>query len=92
MIDENKLKRIYDSLEDEERILLYSIGALDNTPIRNKTKLQKLLFLISNVFKEYSALLEFEPHLFGPYSEIANDTLEDLHKRSLYAKRTLNMG
>ncbi len=73
----------FNDLEDEEKIIVYSLGALNNTPLRSKIKLQKLLFLVSNVFKEYRDLLEFEPHLFGPYSETVNYVLEDLMKLGL---------
>ena len=65
-------------LEDEEKIIIYSLGALDGTPLKSKIKLQKLLFLFSNVFDSYKELLEFEPHLFGPYSETINQLIEDL--------------
>lgn len=80
---EMKLKKYYDKLEDEEKIILYSLGVLDNTPIRSKTKLQKLLFLTSNVFDDYQDLLDFEPHLYGPYSETVDVILEDLIKMEL---------
>jgi len=83
---EEKLQKYYNHLEDEEKILLYSIGALGNTPIRNKTKLQKLLFLTSNVFNEYQDLLSFEPHLYGPYSEYVEDILDDLIKMELVSE------
>jgi len=70
-------------LEDEEKIILYSLGALDRTPLRSKIKLHKLLFLFSNVFKDFKDLFEFESHLFGPYSETINYLLEDLEKLGL---------
>lgn len=65
---------------EEEKIVLFALGALDNTPLTSKIKLQKLLFLITNVFKDYRDILEFEPHLFGPYSETVDYVLEDLTK------------
>ena len=65
-------------LNDEEKIVLYSIGALDSEPLKSKIKVQKLLYLFSNVFPDFGKLLEFEPHLFGPYSEIVDNVLEDL--------------
>lgn len=90
-LDEDiKLKELFDALEAEEKIILYATGALDNTPIKSKTKFQKLLFLISTVFKDYLDLLEFEPHLFGAYSEIADDALEDLVQMDLVEKKSGN--
>jgi len=65
-------------LNDEEKIVLYSIGALDSQPLKSKVKIQKLLYLFSNVFPDFGELLEYEPHLLGPYSEIVDNVLEDL--------------
>jgi uncharacterized protein YwgA len=75
------------SLNNEEKIVIYSIGALDNTPLRSKTKLHKILFLFSNVFKNFQDILEFEPHLLGPYSETVDYVLDDLIRLDLVEKR-----
>jgi len=81
--EESELKNVYENLNDEEKVIIYVVGSLDNTPLRSRTKLQKVLFLVSNVFKDYKDLLEFEPHLFGPYSETIDYVLEDLIKLGL---------
>ncbi len=77
------MNNLFNDLEDEEKIVIYSLGSLDNSPLRSIIKIQKLLFLISNVFKEYKDLLEFEPHLFGPYSETLDYIVQDLQKLGL---------
>ncbi|PKP58188.1 MAG: hypothetical protein CVT88_06405 [Candidatus Altiarchaeales archaeon HGW-Altiarchaeales-1] len=77
------MNNLFNDLEDDERIVIYALGALNNTPIRSKIKIQKLLFLISNVFKKYKDLLEFEPHLFGPYSERLEYIVQDIQKLGL---------
>lgn len=82
MVDE-----LVNSLNNEEKIVLYSLGALGNTPLRSRTKLQKLLFLFSNVFQDFQDLLEFEPHLLGPYSETIDYVVEDLIQLDLIEKR-----
>ena len=81
------MNNIFNNLDDEEKIVLYSLGALNNTPLRSRIKIQKLLFLISNVFSEYKDLLEFEPHLFGPYSETLENILDDLIKLGLVIQK-----
>lgn len=73
-------------MEPDEKILLYAIGALDNSPLRSKVRLQKLLFLLSKVFPEWDDLLEFESHLLGPYSERVDNILEDLIALDLVRK------
>ena len=65
-------------LEDEEKLLLYVIGALNYAPLRSKIKIQKLIFLISNVFRGFQQLLHYEPHYLGPYSETLENTLNSL--------------
>ena len=57
----SNLEKLFEELEDREKVIFYSIGALDK-PIKTKIKLQKLIFLFSNVFKDYKDLLEFDKH------------------------------
>lgn len=70
-------------LDDDEKLVLYAVGALDNSPLESKIKIQKLMFLISNVFKDFQGLLHFEPHLFGPYSETLVNVLDSLIRLGL---------
>ena len=67
-------------INDEEKLVLFSIGALGNIPLRSKIIIQKLLFLIANVFKGFHELLRYEPHLYGPYSETVENVLYSLVK------------
>ncbi|WP_050559665.1 hypothetical protein [Methanocaldococcus villosus] len=92
MRDENvKLsKKIFEELEPEEKIILYALGALNNTPLNSKIKLHKLLFLVSNVFPQLNELLEFEEHFLGPYSEKINYILDDLISLGLVEKKVAN--
>ena len=75
------------NLNDEEKLVLYAIGALQNTPLKGKIKLQKLLFLVSNVFGGFKNLLRYEPHLYGPYSEVVEYVLQSLIKLGLIKER-----
>ena len=72
------MQEIHNILNEEEKIILCSLGAANNSPINTKTKLQKLIFLISNVFPDYKELIDFEAHHFGPYSEDIEVIVEDL--------------
>ena len=69
-------------LEDDEKIVLYVIGASDQ-PLRSKLKIQKILFLVTNVFEDLNDLLKYEPHLMGPYSERVDYLLKDLGQLGL---------
>ena len=73
-------------LNDAEKIVIHAIGALDNRPIKHKVKIQKLLYRFSGVFHDFGELLEYEPYLLGPYSEIVDNTIEDLRTLGLVQK------
>lgn len=73
-------------LDGDQKLLLYAVGALDE-PLRSSVKLQKLFFLISNVFEDIDDLFKFEPHLFGPYSESLDNLSSELINLGLITKR-----
>ncbi|MEW6010643.1 MAG: hypothetical protein AB1604_05070 [Euryarchaeota archaeon] len=73
-------------LEPDQKLILYAIGALEE-PLKSKIKLQKLFFLVSNVFKDLNDIFEFEPHLFGPYSEELDNLSLELIKLGLVEKK-----
>jgi len=72
-------------LESDQKLLIYAVGAL-GTPLKTRIKLQKLFFLVSNVFEDIGNAFRFEPHLFGPYSEILDETSEELIDLDLIRK------
>ncbi len=78
-------QEIFERLNPEERLILYAVGALDR-PLRSKVKLQKLLFLVSNVFSEIDDLLQYEGHFLGPYSEIVENLAQQLETQGLIEK------
>jgi len=73
-------------LEGDQKLILYAIGALDE-PLKTKVKLQKLFFLVSNVFEDLKEEFEYEPHLLGPYSEELDNLSLELIKLGLVGKR-----
>ncbi len=73
---ENKLN----SVQENILALLFSNNL---EPIKGKTWFQKEMFLISKNFPLLEEELDFEPYLFGPDSEIAEDELNELKKCNL---------
>lgn len=73
-------------LEPDQRLILYAIGALDE-PLKSKVKLQKLFFLVTNVFEDLNNIFDFEHHLLGPYSEEIDNITNELIKLGLVRKR-----
>ncbi|MFA5311960.1 MAG: UPF0175 family protein [Methanomassiliicoccales archaeon] len=78
------MAQLWNQLNDEEKIVLYCIGSLQR-PLRSKLKLQKILFLVTNVFPDLQDLLRFEPNLLGPYSDKIDYVLQDLQSLDLVA-------
>lgn len=59
------------SLNDEEKLVLYAIGAVDNSPLKSRIKIQKLMFsysTYSRIFKVYCTLSHiFLAHIAKPW-------------------------
>jgi len=76
------------NLTDEEKLVLYALGAPGHSPLRNKIMIQKLLFLFSNAVAGFKELLRYEPHRTGPYSETVENTLQNLIRLGMITNRT----
>ncbi len=66
-----------------QRYILALLASHDRVRIPGKLWLQKELFLISKLRVRLAEEAEFVPYLRGPYSEIADDALEDLKRVGL---------
>lgn len=68
------------SYEDEEELQKKLISLLlkgaDN-PINSKINFQKELFLLIRSFPKFSQLFDFKEHRYGPYSNIAEQIVEN---------------
>ena len=61
-----------------QKYLILLLGALNFKPLRGKTWLQKEMFLLSRNIENLRDEIYFEPHHYGPYSELLDQELENL--------------
>ena len=66
-----------------EKYLLLLLSANSNKPIPGKLWFQKELFMLSKNIQELDDETDFEPYFWGPYSELAEDEMEELKKLGL---------
>ncbi len=75
-------KRILENLTETQRYTLLLLSANDDEPIKGKLWYQKELFLLSRNSDELAEQTDFEADFMGPYSESADEELQQLE----YAK------
>lgn len=61
----------------EKSVVLLLNGA-DAAPIHGKTAYQKELFFVSNYDEKIGNAADFEPYLYGPHSEVAENAISTL--------------
>ena len=79
----------YLSVTQKIAILLLSANLFE--PIRGKLWYQKELFLVAENIPHLEEEIDFEEDLLGPYSEIADDELEQLRIEGIVDKRKLRL-
>lgn len=67
-----------DILVEDIHSYMVALVGLGGEPVRGKTKLQKIFFLLANDEPEISCQLDYFPHSYGPYSEVLDHELEYL--------------
>ncbi len=75
-------KRILENLTEIQKYTLLLLSANDDEPIKGKLWYQKELFLLSRNSDELAEQTDFEADFMGPYSESADEELQQLE----YAK------
>lgn len=73
----NLKERILSDMTDLEKFTLLVIGSEGNQPVQGRLWFEKILFLLSNVYRSIQDEADFEPYLFGPHSDVALKTLDE---------------
>lgn len=82
---------IRDSLESQERLILYAIGSGDR-PSGDPVKLQKLIFLTARSLPSIlEGVFDFESHKKGPYSRDIDETVLDFAGSGLVEQNGLSL-
>ncbi|MGP8321090.1 MAG: UPF0175 family protein [Methanosarcinaceae archaeon] len=74
----DQIKRILENLTETQRYTLLLISANDQVPIKGNLWYQKELFLLSKNLGELAEDTDFEADFMGPYSETADEDLQQL--------------
>lgn len=69
-----------DNLDPHSFVILEALYANKHRPIKQKILFQKILFLTLMNFKKLFNIVDFKPHLLGPYSASIDKTIEQLIK------------
>ena len=81
---ERMLRELKEDVVKKYSLLL--LNAIDNEPIKGKTRFMKELFLISKNILELEEITDFEADNYGPSSDYVSNTLEDLEVVKLLNK------
>lgn len=74
----NKIKnKILNECEGVQRCIILA-AYLNGEPLMGDTKLQKIMFLLSDVVEEVRDDCSYDADMYGPYSEIVDYELDDL--------------
>jgi len=84
-------RRIEDDLSLTQKVSILLIGANSFQPVRGKLWFQKELFLIAQNIRELAEEADFESDFIGPYSEIADEELEQLRREGIVSKQKVEL-
>jgi predicted HTH domain antitoxin len=84
-------RHIEDDLSLTQRISILLIGANSFQPVKGKLWFQKELFLIAQNVKNLEEEADFESDFIGPYSEIADEELDQLRREGIVEKEKVEL-
>ena len=84
-------RRIEDDLSLTQKVSILLIGANSFQPVRGKLWFQKELFLIAQNIGELAEEADFESDFIGPYSEIADEELDQLKREGIVSKEKVEL-
>ena len=63
--------------------IILALLVVDNEPIRGRTKLQKMVFLLSQIIPELKENVKYNPYNYGMYDENVDTALEFLESENI---------
>ena len=84
-------KRVEDDLSITQKVSILLIGANSFQPVRGKLWFQKELFLIAQNIRKLAEEADFESDFIGPYSEIAEEELDQLRREGIVSKEKVEL-
>lgn len=81
------IEDIVEDLTDLDLAILQLLHAGNNDPLKGKVAFQKEMFLIADYIEKIREQVEFIPHTFGPYSEVAENKMRNLKSLGLVKEK-----
>lgn len=85
-IDKKIIDLVIKNISDLELLILALLNAKDKEPIKDDLFFQKEMFVTLNFIKEMLSKADFIPHSLGPYSAVAEKSLNNLTSYNLVEK------
>ncbi len=70
--------KVLDGLDELQSLMILLAHADNDSPIKGKLKLQKILYLLADKIDQVRELSSYEPDMLGPYSETIDEEAEYL--------------
>ncbi len=76
-----------EQLNEVDRFIILLMGAKESEPIPGRLHLQKEIYLLQDLFQDLARDTDYDPYLFGRYSQVVTDELEELESSGLVTSR-----
>ena len=80
----NYKHRILDGLDELQSLMILLAYTDNNTPIKGKVKLQKIMYLLTNRIDSIREQSDYKPYRYGPYSEIIDEEAKYLQSIGVF--------
>jgi predicted HTH domain antitoxin len=81
------IEDIVEDLNDLDLAILHLLHAGNNDPLKGRVAFQKEMFLIADYIDKIREQTEFIPHIFGPFSEAAENEMGNLKSLGLVMEK-----
>lgn len=87
----DEVHRTIEDMSELQKYIVLLLDANNNIPIKGNTWFQKELFLVAKNIRDVDEEASFVSDMFGPYSENAQEQLEDLEMDEIVSKSKSKM-
>lgn len=82
----NEIKKIIENMSILQKYIVLLLKSNDSVPVRGNTWFQKELFLMAKNIPRLEEEADYDSDMFGPYSETAEDELQELEMDEIVCK------
>lgn len=78
-------QKVLDNIDELQSLMILLAHVGDDTPIKGKLKLQKIMYLLADRIDAIREQSSFEPDMLGPYSEVVDEESQYLQDIGVFA-------